>query len=532
VSAGDLTGRLDALGAVIDLGGGRLPGELIEDARRVSVRAGTRLRLSGEHTVVALAGATGSGKSSLFNAIAGAPLAAVGVRRPTTSTTQACVIGADGAAALLDWLEVGQRQHGEAHHLPDLAGLVLLDLPDHDSTEASHRVEVDRMIRLVDAFVWVLDPQKYADAAVHDRYLRPLAAHREVMVVVLNQADLLTPDAVAACVSDLGRLLSEDGLSGVPVLATSALRPGGADPLRAFLASTVAEHRARTDRISADLTDLAARIVPLAPVQRSEPDLRAEASRLRSALERAAGVPAVLDAVTRAHQRRGVAAVGWPPLRWLSKLRPAPLRRLGIGRSPGAGSADQVLGRTSLPAGSAISRAGVDTAVRQVADIASAQLPEPWPGLLRGAARRRIEEVPDALDRAVGGADLGMQVPPRWWRAVGALQWVLLGVAVVGLVWLGLLAVLAYVQIDLEPPSLGGFAWPTVLLFGGLVGGLALRVLARPFIAAGAARRRRRADRELTRRVGTVAEELILVPLRAELAVLTRLATAVRRLAG
>ena len=36
-------------------------------AREIVERAGGRLRLSGEHTVVALAGATGSGKSSLFN---------------------------------------------------------------------------------------------------------------------------------------------------------------------------------------------------------------------------------------------------------------------------------------------------------------------------------------------------------------------------------------------------------------------------------------------------------------------------------
>ena len=41
--------------------------------------------------------------------------------------------------------------------------------------------------------VWVLDPQKYADAAVHDRYLRPLAGHGEVMLVVLNQVDRLAP---------------------------------------------------------------------------------------------------------------------------------------------------------------------------------------------------------------------------------------------------------------------------------------------------------------------------------------------------
>ena len=56
-------------------------------------------------------------------------------------------------------------------------GVVLLDLPDHDSTEVAHHLEVDRIVKLADLLVWVLDPQKYADAAVHDRYLAPLAGH-------------------------------------------------------------------------------------------------------------------------------------------------------------------------------------------------------------------------------------------------------------------------------------------------------------------------------------------------------------------
>jgi hypothetical protein len=152
--------------------------------------------------------------------------------------------------------------------------------------------------------------------------------------------------------------------------------------------------------------------------------------------------------------------------------------------------------------------------------------------LFRAAAACRADEVPDALDRAVGGADLGMSSPPRWWRAAGAVQWALLGLAVVGLLWLGLLAVLGYLQIDLEPPALGPFAWPTLLLIGGLLAGLLLRVAARPFIALGAARRRRRAARELTRRVDAVTEELILAPLLAEVQVGAELSDAVRGLAA
>ena len=61
--------------------------------------------------------------------------------------------------------------------------------------------------------VWVLDPQKYADAAVHSRYLTPLAGHSSVIAVVLNQSDLLTAEQAEDCVADLSRLLDSEGLS-------------------------------------------------------------------------------------------------------------------------------------------------------------------------------------------------------------------------------------------------------------------------------------------------------------------------------
>src|SRR5690348_13453444 len=89
----DLSRRLDALAELVRIGRTR-PGKpgltgpegraldaddptgfseaLLDDAESVLKRAGERLRLSGNHTVIALAGGTGSGKSTLFNALAGA----------------------------------------------------------------------------------------------------------------------------------------------------------------------------------------------------------------------------------------------------------------------------------------------------------------------------------------------------------------------------------------------------------------------------------------------------------------------------
>ena len=101
-------------------------------------------------------------------------------------------------------------------------GVVLLDLPDHDSTEVSHHLEVDRLIAVADLMIWVLDPQKYADAAVHDRYFKPMATHQDVMLVALNHIDTVPAERRQAMVDDVRRLLAQDGLPNVPVLAISA----------------------------------------------------------------------------------------------------------------------------------------------------------------------------------------------------------------------------------------------------------------------------------------------------------------------
>ncbi|WP_461030808.1 GTP-binding protein, partial [Streptomyces sparsus] len=247
--------RLTALRELVGLSRTRLSPETLNEATRVLDEAAARGRLSRAHTTVAIAGATGSGKSTLFNALAGAQLSEAGVRRPTTAAPVACVWEATersgGADGLLERLGVPSRSRRRAHlrdsqHL-GLRGLVLLDLPDHDSTMTDHRAQVDRMLKLVDAVIWVVDPEKYADAALHENYLKPYAGHAEVTHVVLNQTDRLPGDAADEVVGDLRRLLDEDGMAlgehgepGAQVLALSALTGEGVAELREALAELVA----------------------------------------------------------------------------------------------------------------------------------------------------------------------------------------------------------------------------------------------------------------------------------------------------
>lgn len=256
----DLDERLAHLSAAVRILQERTPSAAVDEAAEVVSRASARLRLSADHTVVALAGATGSGKSSTFNALTGLDVAAVGVRRPTTSWAMACLWGSAGAADLLEWLGIPQRHQVVRDSLLDtkgesqqLQGMVLLDLPDHDSTEVAHRLEVDRLVHLADVIVWVMDPQKYADAAIHDRLLRPNVQHADVMVAVVNHMDEVPEDGRERLYQDARRLLDDDGLSSVPLIATSARVGTGLEELRSELAARIADKAASRTRIAADV---------------------------------------------------------------------------------------------------------------------------------------------------------------------------------------------------------------------------------------------------------------------------------------
>ena len=512
----DVGARAAALEQAVDAGGHRLDEAAVRRTRALLAKLGERRRLSGNHTVVALAGATGSGKSSLFNALSGLDIATVGARRPTTATATACVWGSDGADGLLEWLGVPRRHRVEHSSQLDagqpdpLHGLVLLDLPDHDSTELAHRLEVDRLVELVDVFVWVTDPQKYADAALHRRYLSRLAGHDAVTVVVLNQSDRLSAAELDQCRRDLQRLVEADGLRGVQVVPTSATTGQGVDELRTVLTRAVGRRSAWSQRLSADLDavvlDVGAGVGP----QETDPDRLAEGTGLVEALAGAAGVPAVVEAVRSDYLRGAVGTAGWPVTRWARRLRPDPLRRLRLdkhrkGEVP-------VMTRSSLPQATPTQRSRVELATRRVADRAGQGLTTRWQDATRAAAVPPGEDLADALDQAVVGTDLGARTP-LWWRAIGALQAVVAIGAAVGLGWLIALGVTGWLQLP-QPrtPYAGPLPVPTLLAVGGLLLGALVGVLVRVLAGVGARRRAARARTRLHAAIAAVAEQRVLAP--------------------
>ena len=509
--------RLAGLSDAADVAEGRLPAPAVTQARTVAERAQARRGLSEQLTVVAFAGSTGAGKSTLFNSIVGEEVAKAGVLRPTTSEPLAAIWQeTPETMALLDWLGV-TRWH-VASDVENLADLVLIDLPDHDSTSSAHREYVDHFVERVDLMVWVLDPQKYADALVHEQYLRRFSRHDDVTVVVLNQVDRLTVGEAQQCLAHLRRMVAEDGLSDAVVLATSARSGEGLEALAERILAAVAGRRTAVARLAADVATAADGLAqaaddpgtPVAGVRSGDLD------GLTDALTEAAGAPVIEAAIRKSSQLKATHAVGWPPLKWLAGLRRDPVAQLRLDR-PGV---DPALVRSSLPSNDAVAKARANSAVMNYVDRASAGAPQAWVQSARAVADRASATLPDRLDQAVTRAPLVPPRDPRWWGVIGVLQWVLFAVALAGGLWLLALFALTYFQLHFgAPPNVEGIPVPTLMLFVGLLGGLVLAFFGR-LMARSSANRAARAA--LRAEVEVVAQREIAEPVAAELATVDR----------
>ena len=143
LDAEHLDARLTAVRDALRMCPTEVPASLSIPAHKALDAVAQRLALGVDHTVVALFGGTGSGKSSLFNALTQLNFADVGARRPTTSRAAACSWG-DDAGPLLDFLGVSSERRIRRESILDagdqgsMSGLVLLDVPDYDSVTTEH----------------------------------------------------------------------------------------------------------------------------------------------------------------------------------------------------------------------------------------------------------------------------------------------------------------------------------------------------------------------------------------------------------
>ena len=569
----------------ISYGEGRVPETVLLDAAETLERLSQRRELSTEHTVIGFFGATGSGKSTLFNAIAGQNIALSAPTRPTTSTVQAAIWEAEGSEELLDWLGIDKRVYpqtlalaaeGEATEgnkatggvvapnavtepAPGLfnrirravggrgemrtrtGGLILLDMPDFDSVTTTNRDLAARMMRYVDVLVWVVDPQKYADAVIHRDFMVPLAASGAQALCVLNQADKLAPAEVPAVLASLTRLLQAEGteahLLSAPI-AVSARTGEGIDVLRDLLAQVAAAKSLSLQRTDAQLHATASQLRTYAggegTVLAGAYALDAE-QKLVKACYTSSQAEQVLQAATASYRRTAGQHTGWILTRWMSRLKADPLRRLHLGQQDETKSTSKAeksagmlgsdsenapeLVASSLPPLSAAQKAGMANAVRQYSKQMAARIDEPWKRSMKEAALSREAELPELLERDMVRIDYGLGRTRAPWVIFNALQWIALLSALVGVGWLTLISGMAYLQIQLPPaptPEGSPVPLPTLLLLLGVLLGIASAGVGRLLTAMGSRYYARKLRGRLQTGVEKAVQTCVVAPVQLE----------------
>jgi hypothetical protein len=510
-----VTAALDDLGQI---GPGRLPEESVAAARALRARIDERLALGDGLTVVALAGGTGVGKSALVNRIIGTEVATEGVRRPTTGRPLAvCAVLDDATAALLDWLGIDDRRVVPSALLP--LGLVLIDLPDHDSVVVDHRTTSARLARRVDGLVIVVDQLKYARADLHAGPLAELTAHADVVTVVLNRSDELDAADLERCRADLVRHLANSGHPDLEPLVTSAATGAGVPELRDRLVVLTQARTAASQRLAGDAAHLAAEMQRQLPA--IEPaDL--QVSQLLDPLLEATDAHRVTVEAEAVYRRDAQLGVRSP----LAQLGLVPIRMVGaVARSFG------VAERSADPATRTTSAARIEAVLAH--EVRLADQIGPAHAALARSIEQTAHDVAPALVHAVDG--VGIRPSRRWWWS--GLRW-LRGAAelalLVGLVWLALLGVGDWLQLpELPTPRItDALTWPTALLLGGLLVRVVLGLFSRWLIRIGARRHRRATDAAIRRRVRTVVADEVVRPYEAEVAAQRRLRAAVETLAA
>lgn len=171
---------------------------------------------------VVFVGGTGTGKSTIYNALCEKPLSETGVERPKTFgpivyAHRDAPIAADFPFESMTMRsrspedEVFSPQAGAAgdlvilqHAREDLAHIALVDTPDLDSLEVRNREMVEDLYLLSDVVVFVTSQEKYADE-VPFQFLQRIYQDGKICFLLLNKAEgVLTSQEVAVSFREQG----------------------------------------------------------------------------------------------------------------------------------------------------------------------------------------------------------------------------------------------------------------------------------------------------------------------------------------
>lgn len=465
---------LAALGSLRDaVAPARALGLDVTRAEAVAAEGSERLGIAPEAYVVALVGGTGVGKSTILNALAGEVVSTAGVRRPTTGQPVAWV--AKGAAGdvqpLLERLGI---ERPRTHTRDDLRNVVIVDLPDIDSLEEGHRATVEAILPKIDVVAWVVDPEKYADAVLHDDFLREWMARLDRQVVILNKVDRLDGEARRRVAGDMARVVRQVTAGDVPVIRTAAAAGEiGISELRRWLADAAAAKAIVAARLAAAARASLAELRAAAGVGGAGwAPLVPEAAQRRAIDGAVDEVLRVLD--LRGAERQAVAATR------------ARARRRGTGPIGMLTSAIYRLSgrerKAADPAGylrAWQSRGGLTRATELVRRAITDALPGVPPALRGGYAAagegRDLEaRLTKALDRVVLRHADAEAPGSRLWPAIGLLQTANTLLLVFAVAWVILWAIARPEVASYELPLLGPVPAPMVLLFVALAAGYVL----------------------------------------------------------
>ncbi len=272
-------------------------GERAQDLRaRLIAEIDGHLILRATHpdspVVVALAGPTGAGKSTLVNGLARSVVSPAGALRPTTRTPVLVHRPEDTR-----WFP-GERRRVSAwdavhpvvsHHLPQ--GVALLDTPDVDSARHGQHGYTGQLLATADVWLFVTTATRYADA-IPWQTLRTAGGRRADLAVVLDRVQMGATEAVG---DDLRRLLDANGLEEAVLLVIpeTSLNNGrlpdpAVAPVRTWLEGLATGRDTREEALQRTLTGaMAALAEPLAVLE----SLVGGDRRLRQAMAAALGSP-------------------------------------------------------------------------------------------------------------------------------------------------------------------------------------------------------------------------------------------------
>jgi len=177
-------------------------------------------------------GGTGTGKSTLFNALCGSNISETGVERPKTTGAIVYVHKKASWEAGFPFLEFEIKRDGNSsgesftvveHAREDISHLVLADTPDLDSLEIRNRRMAEDLYLLSDIIVFVASQEKYADE-VPSRFFNRIHQEGKPYFILFNKADpATTRKEILLFFQSRGMKIPEDRLCLVPYMQSPSI---------------------------------------------------------------------------------------------------------------------------------------------------------------------------------------------------------------------------------------------------------------------------------------------------------------------